>query len=162
MSAFGASLGRRLTAVTRLPELNVVLFAFLLNYPWEFIQAPLFEGMAERPHWQAVKTCTQAALGDAVIMLIAFWGVAALNRSRAWIAAAGRRDVAIFLAIGVFITVAIEWMAQHGWWLISWNYSASMPVLPGLGVGLAPVLQWLVLPPLVSVLVGRQLRGLSR
>lgn len=162
MSAIGASLGKRLTAVTWLPEFNVVLFAFLLNYPWEFIQAPLFEGMAERPHWQAVKTCTQAALGDAVIMLIAFWGVAALNRSRAWIAAAGRRDVGIFLAIGVAITVAIEWMVQHGWWLTSWNYSASMPVLPGLEVGLVPVLQWLVLPPLVSVLVGRQLRGLSR
>lgn len=28
-----------------LPELNVAIFAFLLNLAWEFAQVPLFEGM---------------------------------------------------------------------------------------------------------------------
>ena len=152
----------RVTALTWLPEFNVMLFAFLLNYPWEIIQAPLFEGMAGQAHWEAVKVCTRAALGDAVIMLIAFWGVAVLDRSRTWIAEPARRNVWAFLSIGVCITVVIEWLALQGWWLASWNYSAAMPVVPGLGVGLVPVLQWLVLPPLVAALVGRQLRGQQR
>ena len=159
MSAFGRSLARRLTAVTWQPEFNVMLFAFLLNYPWEFMQVPLFEGMADQPHWEAVKVCTRAALGDAVIMLIAYWAVAVLRRSRAWIAAPGRRSMWILRSIGVFIAVIIEWLALHGWWLASWRYSTAMPIVPGLGVGLVPVLQWVVVPSLVTALVGRVLRG---
>ena len=153
------SLLERVSALTWLPEVNVLLFALLLNYPWEFIQAPLFEGMAERPHWDAVKACTQAALGDAVIMLVAYWGVASLGRGRAWISGPSWLDVLLFSSIGVGITVVIEWLVLHGWWLAGWRYSAAMPVIPGLGVGLVPVLQWVVLPPLVVVLVARQLRG---
>jgi len=137
-----------------------MLFALLLNYPWEFIQVPLFEGMAETPHWLAVKACTRAALGDVVIMLIAYWGVAALGRGRTWIVAPGRRDLLLLSSIGVGITVIIEWLALHGWWLAGWRYSAAMPVVPGLGIGLVPVLQWVVLPPLVAALAARQLRGL--
>ena len=56
-----------LQALSELPELNVMLFALLLNYPWEFIQAPLFAGMAEAAHWEAVKVCSdrcRAAGGD--------------------------------------------------------------------------------------------------
>jgi hypothetical protein len=149
----------RVTVLTWLPEFNVVLFAFLLNYPWEFIQAPLFEGMAGRPHWSAVKACSQAALGDAVIMLVAYWGVAALGHGRTWIAKPRRRDVVLLSSIGAGLTVVVEWLALHGAWLTAWNYSAAMPVVPGLGVGLIPVLQWVVLPPLVVALVARQLRG---
>ena len=145
-----------LKTLTELPEFNVLLFALLLNYPWEFIQAPLFEGMAERPHGAAVKACTQAALGDSVIMLVAYWGVAALGRGRAWIAAPGWRDVLLFSSIGVAITVVIEWLALNGGWLNGWTYSSLMPIIPGLGVGLVPVLQWMVLPPLVAALVARQ------
>ena len=145
-----------LKTLTELPEFNVLLFALLLNYPWEFIQAPLFEGMAERPHGAAVKACTQAALGDSVIMLMAYWGVAALGRGRAWIAAPGWRDVLLFSSIGVAITVVMEWLALNGGWLNGWTYSSLMPIIPGLGVGLVPVLQWMVLPPLVAALVARQ------
>ena len=151
-----------LTALTWLPEFNVMLFAWLLNYPWEFIQAPLFAGMAEAAHWEAVKVCSRAALGDAVIMLVAYWGVAVTRHSRAWIVAPGWRDVALLSSIGVGITVVIEGLALHGWWLASWRYSAAMPIIPGLGVGLAPVLQWVVLPPLVVALVVRQLQGRQR
>ncbi len=56
-------------------------------------------------------------------------------------------------SIGVGLTVVIELLAQHGGWLAAWSYSAAMPVIPGLGVGLVPVLQWIVLPPLVVALV---------
>ena len=149
----------RLTSVAQLPEFNVMLFAFLLNYPWEFIQVPLFEGMAGQPHWQAVKACTQAALGDAVIMLVAYWGVAVLRRNRAWIVAPCWRDLLLLSSIGVGITVVIELLALNGAWVTRWTYSALMPVIPGVGVGLIPVLQWIVLPPLVVALVARQLRG---
>jgi hypothetical protein len=55
------------------------------------------------------------------------------------------------------ITVAIEWLATEVWH--RWSYAADMPTLPLVGTGLVPLLQWLVLPPLVVGLVCRQLRG---
>lgn len=141
------------------PEINVLWFGFLLNYPWEFIQAPLFEGMAAQPHWQGVKICTQAAIGDAVILLMAYWGVALAHRHRGWITVFRWRTTGLFLLIGLSVTICIEALAVRGWWLESWNYAVSMPVIPGLRVGLLPVLQWVMLPPVVVAMVGRQIRG---
>jgi hypothetical protein len=62
---------KRLYALTRTPEFNVALFTLLLNYPWEFLQVPLFERMLQTQHWDAVKACSRAAAGDAVIALAA-------------------------------------------------------------------------------------------
>jgi hypothetical protein len=55
------------------------------------------------------------------------------------------------------ITTAIERLALGGLWMQGWSYSPLMPVVPGLGVGLSPLVQWLVLPPLLIWLVRRQL-----
>ena len=38
-----------------------------------------------------------------------------------------------------------------------WEYAEAMPRLPLLGTGLAPLLQWLLIPPLVIWLVRRQI-----
>ncbi len=150
---------QRTAALLALPEFNVMLFAVLLNYPWEFIQSPLYAGMADQRHWDAVKICTIAALGDGVLMVVAHWGAAWLGRNRHWIVAPSVPATLSFLLIGVCIAAAIEWLAQRGWWLQQWNYSAAMPLIPGLGVGWVPVLQWVMLPPLVVGLVSRQIRG---
>jgi hypothetical protein len=144
---------------SRTPELNVFFFAVLLNLPWEFMQVPLFEGVAQMPHWQGVKLCGLAALGDGFISLIAYWVVAATAKNRLWIIAPKSRQIALLVAISVGFTVLIEWLVLRGDWWISWRYTAAMPLLPGLGIGLMPILQWLVLPPLLVAIVRRQLGG---
>ncbi len=151
----------RWLAVTWLPEFNVAVFALLLNYPWEFAQAPLFAAMAEAPHWDAIKRCSTATLGDIVIMLIAYWSVAAIARSRYWITAPTAAHLMMFVAVGVTITVLIEQLALRGLWFGGWDYSSLMPVIPGIGVGLSPLLQWIVLPPLAVWFVRRQLAAVS-
>ncbi len=140
--------------VIEAPVVNVALFAFLLNYPWEFLQVPLFRGMAQAPHWDAIKVCTRATLGDAAIAAVAFWGVAAVAGAR-WILRPSVGQVAGFIAIGVAITLVLERLATGP--LGRWEYAEAMPVLPLLGVGLTPVLQWVLLPPLVAWFVRRQL-----
>ena len=40
-----------------------------------------------------------------------------------------------------------------------WTYDEAMPRLPILGIGLLPLLQWLLLPPLVVWIVRRQISG---
>ena len=51
------------------------------------------------------------------------------------------------------IGITIEWIAVH--LLGRWMYTAWMPRVPGLAVGLVPVLQMLMLPPLIFHLAAR-------
>lgn len=145
--------------LTRLPEFSVAVFALLLNYPWEFLQVPLFENMPEARHWDAILTCTRATLGDAVITLIAFWCVSLAARSRSWIMLPNTSRIMMFASTGVLITIVIERLALAGVWLGGWQYSSLMPIVPGVEVGLSPVLQWIVLPPIVVWFSRRQMRG---
>lgn len=148
--------------ISRLPEFNVVVFALLLNYPWEFLQVPLFADMPQTAHWDAIRTCTRATLGDAVIMLIAYWAVGLVARNRSWVLSPSTARILMFAATGVLITIAIEMLAVAGIWLGGWRYSSLMPVVPGIGVGLSPLLQWVVLPPLVVWFSRRQILGSGR
>lgn len=145
-----------LRAITATPEFNLAVFAVLLNFPWEVLQAPMFEGMSAAPHSTVIGACLQATLGDAVIMLLAHASVVAATRRRRWLVAPSRWEVAGFVAVGVAITAIIEWLATRGHWVQSWVYSSSMPIVPGVGVGLSPLLQWVVLPPLVLWFARRQ------
>ncbi len=137
---------RLASVLSATPEINLVVFALLLNFPWEVLQAPLFEGMATAPHSAVVGACLQATLGDAVIMLLAHASVAAVTRRRRWLLAPSGYEVAGFIAVGVAITAVIEWLATSGRWAQSWAYSAKMPVIPGIEIGLSPLLQWIVVP----------------
>lgn len=140
----------------RLPEAWVALFALLLNYPWEFLQVPLFAEMPDLPHWQAVRLCSRAAVGDVGIPLVAFWAAAAVQRSRHWLMRPSAGSWVAYLGTGIAATIVLEGLAMR---LGRWQYAAAMPVLPGPGTGLAPLLQWLTLPPLVVFLARGQLRG---
>ena len=153
----GTTASRVAGAVTGTPEFNVAIFALLLNFAWEILQAPLYAGMADMPHAQVTKACLQATVGDAVIMLLAYGAVAAVARSRRWIVAPSGWQLALFIAIGVSITAAIEWLATRGYWIGNWNYLPTMPLVPGTRIGLAPLLQWVVLPLLTVWFVRRQL-----
>jgi hypothetical protein len=138
------------------PEVNVAIFAFLLNYPWEFLQVPFFEGMRAARHWDAVLFCSRATLGDASIAIVAFWTVAAFTGTRQWIRKPAAPHVVGFAGAGVTMTIALEWLATEV--LARWTYADAMPTLPFLGTGLLPILQWILLPPLIVGFVHRQLR----
>lgn len=143
------------------PEINVMLFSVLLNLPWEFIQVPLFEHMADAAHWQATKLCLRAALGDGLMSVAAYLAAAGLLRDRYWAidVRLDGRAVAAFMALPLATTIVIERLALAGVWLDGWRYSELMPVVPLIGVGLSPLVQWIVLPPLALWLVRRQIRA---
>lgn len=139
-----------------MPEFNVVVFGFLLSLPWEMLQVPFYAGMTTAPHWPAVQFCTLAAIGDAIIMLIAFSSVAYSAQSRNWILAPTLPQVVAFLAIGLVTTLLIEHIATRATW--GWRYSHLMPVEPLLDVALVPVLMWVIVPLLLLWFVKRQQR----
>lgn len=145
---------RQLPAI---PEFNVALFALLLNFPWEFLQVPFFAEMPAMAHWDAVLFCTRATLGDVLIALVAYWVVAGVQRRRDWLRCPDARALLGFVAVGVVITIGLEWHATV--LQDRWQYGELMPTLPLLGTGLAPLLQWLLLPPPIVWLARRQLLG---
>ena len=150
----------RLRQIVDLPEMNFFAFAVLLNFPWEFLQVPLFEGMADASHWDAIRICTRATLGDGLIMLVAYWVTAAAWRDRRWFLHPRPIWLVAFVGVGVAVTVSLEQLAlvsdRPDW---GWRYAESMPVIPIVGIGLSPILQWLLLPLLVVWLVRRQLEA---
>lgn len=127
----------------------MAIFAFLLNLVWEFAQVPLFAGMPSAAHWHAILVCGRATLGDVLIALTSFWAVAASAHTRSWVLRPTARQLTGFVAAGVLITIVMEWLATQV--LGRWTYAESMPVIPLLGTGLSPLLQWVVVPPIVVV-----------
>ena len=128
----------------------VYAVAVAVNYPWELAESPLYEGTGDssRMWWH----CFVASLGDGLLVLLILGaGFVAFGRAR-WFVAPGAGGYALMVAVGLAVAVAVEWIALHP--LRRWSYTPRMPVVPGLGVGLLPVLQMLVLPPLVFRVAG--------
>ncbi len=125
--------------------------AVALNYPWEVAQAPLYDGF-ER--WNGVWWhCFLASLGDGLLVwliLLVGWG---MFKRYDWYRYRSRRAVGLMLVTGLSIGISVEWVAVYV--LSRWTYTMHMPLVPGLGVGLAPVLQMLLLPPLIFFITAR-------
>ncbi|MCP3055579.1 hypothetical protein [Aurantimonas marianensis] len=142
------------------PEVSLALFSFAFHFIWEFLQIPTFEGMAELRHWEGVKICTYATVGDVGIALAAFWITSLAARTRHWICHKKAWQLLVFLIVGIVITIGLEFYYVE----ISnrWSYSELMPLVPPFGTGLSPLLQWIVVPLLVVELTRRNLLGTSK
>ena len=124
---------------------TIFVVAVLGNYPWELAQAPLYVGMGGvRTIWWH---CFVASLGDGLMVLGIVAGGGVILRRPAWFVRPGVQGVIVMVVVGLVLGVTVEWVAVHV--LQRWGYTARMPRLPGLDVGLVPVVQMLVLPPLI-------------
>lgn len=144
-------------SVFDLPEFNIAVFSFLLHFVWEFVQVPTYSGMADMNHWDGTKLCLSATVGDVGFALTAFWVTSLAARRRDWISQAKSWQVVLFVAVGVALTVGFEFYYTE----ISkrWTYSELMPLVPPLGTGLSPLVQWLLIPPVVLWFTRRQMSG---
>lgn len=146
---------QRRASLLEAPETAIFIFAFLLNFVWEFMQVPLYEGMPSMKHWHGIETCAVASVGDGLLMLVAFWVTASLWRTREWVLRPSVSQLIVFSAVGVGITIIAQHLATTKGWSWGWAYAESMPVIPIIGTGLSPRLQWIVLPPLTVWFVRR-------
>ena len=142
------------------PELNVGIFSFLLNFFWEMQQMPFYQIPVEFSCFEMTRSCTLATIGDVGISIAAFRTVAAISKSRQWFHQPTRWQINSFILVGVVITVVFEALATG--MFNAWKYAALMPTLPFLGTGLLPLLQWVLIPPVVIWFVKRQLSDFRR
>jgi hypothetical protein len=118
-----------------------------LNLLWEIAHLPLYTLWNEGSPSFIAYAVVHCTIGDIAIGTLAL--VVAFIAMRAGAVGTWRwRQVALFLVIpAVGYTALSEWIntvARAGW-----AYSALMPVvnLGGFEIGLSPLLQWLVVPP---------------
>lgn len=118
-----------------------------LNLVWEIGQLPFYT-LWQKGSWQeiayGVAHCT---VGDVLIALTCVIAVLAFS---SWHWPLPGRHSAIFLgsfvAFGVAYTVFSEWLNTAV--RKSWSYSDLMLIVPPIGTGVAPLLQWIVMPML--------------
>ena len=94
-------------------------------------------------------------LGDVILTVVSFWIVSMISRSRKWFLHLSPPNFIAFIMIGVFATVISERVNVHIF--KSWAYNELMPLIPWIKVGLAPFLQWMVIPTAVLLVVRHHL-----
>ena len=126
------------------------LIAVGLNFLLEMSQSALFAPMGGTP-W-AMWRCFVASLGDGVIIIAIAAIGALLFRRLDWFVRPGRAGYVFMAVFGAVVATSIErWALSTG----RWGYAVEMPLISVLNVGLVPVLQIVILPPVVFALAVR-------
>jgi hypothetical protein len=126
--------------------------AFALNLAWEIAQVRLYSLWAAADHLSVAWSLLHCTLGDVLIALAIYLLAGAVLWRPDWPASQPWAGSAIAVAGALAYTAWSEWYNVYR--AGRWAYTASMPLI--FGIGLSPLLQWLILPPIL-VLAYRRL-----
>lgn len=137
------------------PLLAWAVWTFLLNLLWEIVQLPFYRFAPDTGSLRIAWDVVHCTIGDLGIAVGSFMLAAAATWDLAWPLRRPRTGLALASAAGLAWTIVSEWQAVYvrG----AWAYAPSMPTL--MGVGVLPILQWLLIPPLVLAIVRRSARS---
>ncbi|MBI5040734.1 MAG: hypothetical protein HZB57_05930 [Gammaproteobacteria bacterium] len=135
-------------------EAQRLIWALPLETLWELAQFPLYTQWYENGWGYLLYGLAHCTGGDLLILILSYELIALLTRNRQWFT--GRLHVTgpLFTLAGMLYTIYTEF-TQAGPAGV-WEYTAQMPIVPWIGIGVAPVLQWLVLPPALLWLLRRR------
>ena len=121
--------------------------AFVLNLAWEIAHVRLYTLWAEADGLTVAWSLFHCTLGDVLIALALFALAGMILRHADWPASRPWAGGAIVVIGAMAYTAWSEWYNVYR--AGSWGYTASMPLV--FGIGLSPLLQWLILPPVMVV-----------
>lgn len=125
-------------------ELPLVGIGFVLSVLWEFLQSPFYTDTFTAS-WDVIAfNRLHCAGGDALIMLTAFW-IVAIPWGRDWMHSEKWVPAVVFIALGIVYTAYSEHFNVHI--TQRWAYSNWMPTIAGIGI--VPLVQWIVVPILL-------------
>jgi hypothetical protein len=116
------------------------------NLLWEIVQLPLYTLWWGEPPGTIAYAVAHCTAGDVLIAACSLALAVLLAGRHGWPRRSYGHVAALAGTFGVTYTVFSEWLNVEI--RKTWAYSDLMPVLPGLGTGLAPMLQWIVVPGL--------------
>jgi hypothetical protein len=125
----------------------IFILIFILNFIWEISQAFLYA-----PHYVGIAGLVavhlRASLGDIflvflILMLDIFiFSKIFMEEKVKWI------RITLMMLSGFVLAVVIE---KYALATGRWSYNPLMPIIPGLNVGLTPILQMMLIPPVVAM-----------
>jgi hypothetical protein len=121
-----------------------VLVIALGNLVWEFAHMPLYTLWETGTPAEIVFAAIHCTAGDVLIATIALVAALCLFGSGRWPEQGARPVALVTIALGIAYTAFSEWLNIEV--RETWAYRDLMPVIPVLGVGLSPMLQWIALP----------------
>ncbi len=131
--------------------LHWAVLALALHGLWETAQLPLYTLWEDTNRQRVLSYLFHCIAGDILIAVTLFLSVAALFRDYAWPVHRPWRGGLVMIAAGLTYTVFSEW--HNVYQSRAWSYAATMPLVAG--IGLAPLMQWLVVPILMIVIFRR-------
>ncbi len=126
----------------------VYAIAFAVNYIWEMLQMPVYEGM-RFDDARSYLICLRAAFGDANISLAIFVLGRFLFGNWDWPQKFTFVKAHYAGLLGAGVAIGIE---RHALINVRWACTTLMPVIPRIEVGVVPVLQLMILPYLAYVI----------
>jgi hypothetical protein len=123
----------------------IVLIA-LGNLAWEFAHMPLYTLWETGTAGEIVFAAIHCTGGDILIALSALMVALCLAGTARWPESGFLRVGAMTITVGLVYSVFSEWLNIDV--RRAWAYRDLMPIIPVIGVGLSPFLQWIVLPGL--------------
>ena len=124
------------------PALGWVVLSLLLNLVWESAQLPLYTIWQTESAARIAYFTLHCTAGDGLISLTAFLLASLALGTPNWPYSKHWRGDAIATFFGVAYTVYSEW--NNVYQVSAWTYSPAMPLV--FGIGLSPLIQWLVIP----------------
>jgi hypothetical protein len=126
----------------------IVIASAALHYAWESMHVGLYTGYAGISG--PLPITVWATMGDVGYVFAAVLFVSIFKRNVTWLARPHAYDYAGLAILGFLIALFVEYKALA---FGKWAYTAAMPMVPLLHVGLSPLLQMTVLLPLSVYLV---------
>lgn len=127
----------------------------VLNLVWETLQLPLYTLWNESSPAAIAFAVVHCTLGDVLIAMFSFVAALVLLGGKRWPQERFWRVALLAGAVGVSYTVFSEW--NNTVITRTWAYSQWMPTL--WGIGLSPVMQWLLIPEFVFWRLSKQRAG---
>jgi len=123
--------------------------ALALNLVWEIAQLPLYTIARDPSVARIAYAVLHCTLGDAIIAAAGFILAGFALQDAEWPSSRPWSGGAVAICFGLAYTAYSEWYNVYQ--ASAWAYSARMPLV--FGIGLAPLLQWLVVPVATLLIV---------
>lgn len=129
------------------PEVRLLTLGLPLELLWETVQFPLYNVWRQHDWGYILYGLAHCTLGDLLILLVAYEMVALWLRNRGWLTNNVIYGGMLFTLFGAGYTVFSEIINVRieG----TWGYTDLMPRVPFVDIGATPLLQWLLIPPVL-------------
>jgi len=136
--------------------LCIAFLAAVFHFIWESLHVGLYTGYSGLSG--SLPITVWATIGDVTYVLASVLFLSLVKYEFQWMSAPQWADIAGLAILGAGIALYVEYKALA---LERWSYLPAMPIIPGLEVGLSPVVQMTLLLPLAVVSAAYMIRLLT-